>query len=365
VLQTSFYATVALVLATLAWEAVLSLAGKPDAVVLIALDDRLGWRFRPDLKVKHRSFNPRGFPDTDHRVTKTGHSLRILLLGDSQCVGFEHLPPKTISGRLQNELRQSPTLEIMNGCVLAWGTDQELIYLNDEGIHYRPDYIFTLISETDVRDTFSKKFVRFESDGAFKIAGAPEVSLSDRLLWTLAQKSRVFQMGQRLANTHYGTFTHLFQIFPVSVPMEDGNMLGDIELYRRKKFPTVASAERLFTETLREINRLARGGGAKLVLVLLPSQPAYSISPGDAEFDSSQFGRLVHDLGKKEGIAFINAHDLGKSPNASRLFLTPADPHLSAEGNALVAKAIGDWLKQTGGERLTAAPPGMKLVRTN
>jgi hypothetical protein len=104
-----------------------------------------GWAVRPNLidqKVYDNKFlntNSKGIRGKiEYNYEKNPDKTRILILGDSFTFGEEVNDTETFPYYLQQKL---PDAEIINFGVKAYGQDQILIYLLEEGLKYNPDIV--------------------------------------------------------------------------------------------------------------------------------------------------------------------------------------------------------------------------------
>jgi lysophospholipase L1-like esterase len=99
--------------------------------------------------------NSQGWKDIEHTFRKDPHTVRILVIGDSNTYGsakFEDLYTR----RLQELLdRVVPTTEVISIGVGGWGTDQELEVLKLEGVRYQPDFVILQFCSNDIFDNLA------------------------------------------------------------------------------------------------------------------------------------------------------------------------------------------------------------------
>lgn len=125
-------------------------------------DPVTGWSLQPGAS--GRWFNPmreydqaitvnaRGLRSPEICAAATGDcpaaddTLRVLLLGDSYVEAL-HVPLEATFGQqlglalAQAGLAGKSRVEVVNAGVSGWGTDQQLLWLRSEGVHYRPDLV--------------------------------------------------------------------------------------------------------------------------------------------------------------------------------------------------------------------------------
>lgn len=120
------------------------------------IDPQTGWSLQPGAA--GRWFNPAFEYDVPvainsqglRDVERTGYDkpegvFRILLLGDSYVEGLrvplEQTFGKTLEAALNASAPAGLRYEVINAGVSGWGTDQQLLWLRDEGANYRPDLV--------------------------------------------------------------------------------------------------------------------------------------------------------------------------------------------------------------------------------
>jgi lysophospholipase L1-like esterase len=131
-------------------------------------DERLGWSNRPGASgvQLHRDFAPRieinaaGQRDRDYPMDRVPGRCRMLALGDSYAWGYgverEQIWHELVEAR-------RPEWEIVNAGVPGYGTDQELLYLEERGLALRPDAVVLLFYANDVLENLERS-----SSGYFK-----------------------------------------------------------------------------------------------------------------------------------------------------------------------------------------------------
>jgi len=98
--------------------------------------------------------NSHGLRDVEHEYAKPPGVFRILLLGDSYMeavqVQLEQIFPRLLEQMLHAGGRR---VEVINASAADWGTDNELVYLREEGFKYSPDLVLlAFTTANDVRN---------------------------------------------------------------------------------------------------------------------------------------------------------------------------------------------------------------------
>jgi len=113
--------------------------------------ETFGWRPRAGFKGtedgRKLTINSRGYRGPEHPYEKTPGKKRVVIVGDSISFGEGVDDERTFAALLES---RNPNLEVVDLAVGGYGTDQELIMLEREGLRYRPDVVmlgFCLFSD--------------------------------------------------------------------------------------------------------------------------------------------------------------------------------------------------------------------------
>lgn len=123
-------------------------------------DPRLGWRNIPGWQAttfgQPLVINSQGMRDREHPVQKPPGTRRILVVGDSYAWGYGVGNEQTFAARLEERLNSNAPWEVLNSGVSGWGTDQQYLYLTEEGFRYAPDVVvLALFLVNDPRNNIS------------------------------------------------------------------------------------------------------------------------------------------------------------------------------------------------------------------
>lgn len=118
--------------------------------------------FRPGLSFWHTSpdgkwlfkINDQGFRGSkNYYYRKENNPLRILILGDSNAVGFETDQEKTFPAILESYLNNHDIkAEVLNTSIADFGTAEEYVFFANEGIKYSPDVVVLAFSSDDLNN---------------------------------------------------------------------------------------------------------------------------------------------------------------------------------------------------------------------
>jgi lysophospholipase L1-like esterase len=100
------------------------------------------------------SINSQGFRnDHDFNYNKSPGVLRIIALGDSHTQGYEVRQERTFSAVAERYLNHHGfNVEVLNAGVSGFGTAEELIFLENEGYKYSPDFVVLAFYANDMED---------------------------------------------------------------------------------------------------------------------------------------------------------------------------------------------------------------------
>jgi len=118
-------------------------------------DERLGWRNIPNWQAttygRKLTINSLGMRDREYSVTKPRNTDRILVLGGSYTWGYGVADDEIFTEVLETKLAEfgDARYEVLNMGVSGWGTDQELLFLTDEGFQFSPDIVVSAFNVTE------------------------------------------------------------------------------------------------------------------------------------------------------------------------------------------------------------------------
>lgn len=174
-------------------------------------DPLLGWAHQPGQEGifetrQFRTFvriNQKGLRDREHAYERSGDSQRILILGDSFAWGYGVEDSERVSQLLEASLG----VEVINAGVSGYSTDQELLWLREEGSRYDTDLIILFFTGNDIGHNrqqlvntiyYKPRFVR--EAGQLRLTGypAPRISPQSKFVYLLSQRSALaFYLVQR------------------------------------------------------------------------------------------------------------------------------------------------------------------------
>ena len=293
--------------------------------------ERYGWRLRPGFAAPLHdvptTLNARGYRGALHPYERTPGKTRLVMLGDSVTFGARVRDFETFSALLEE---RDARYEVVNLAVEGYGTDQELLVLEDEGLRYHPDVV--VLNVCVANDPFENYLPGrlpwpkpyFTWDGRQLVLHDEHLRLSPprRAIQWLADESHLFVRLQELLPL--GADRPLFP--PVRAEWQ--------------RFDRGAANE-LTVRIACRVRDVARRGAADLLVLLHPDERAFDgASPVAARLGS---GLRSHG---------VRVWDMGETYRAARLSWKQVafdqQGHLTPLGHHVVAEEI---------EALLAAPP--------
>lgn len=140
--------------------------------------------YRPDPQVGHRlipgaagvfnspadggarrvQISSQGLRDQEYTLAKPAGTRRILILGDSYCEGLQVELAETFQAVLERHLAfvpDRPTVEVINGGVSGFGTDNELLFYRHVGRDFQSDLVVLCFFTNDLEDNSASLQRRF------------------------------------------------------------------------------------------------------------------------------------------------------------------------------------------------------------
>ena len=286
-----------------------------------------GWELRRGFRGidfgEMATVNSRGYRGREHTSAKPAGRTRVLMLGDSIAYGAGVEDDATFSSLLESGGR----FDVVNLAVGGYGTDQELLRLEREGLAYRPDLVvlnFCLFSDFTDNALPSALFDARQPKPYFTWDGRALV-LHDRHV----RLSAVRRSVQWLSD-----YSHLYNRLRVLLgmrrPPREPGVWADRIATVMTDLPTAAE---LTFRLIRRMADLSTAAGARFVVLIHPDDFAYHHrSKLLRKFSSTPLleGITVVELGERyreRGLAFGD-------------IMIDAPGHLNRAGHKVAAEII-------------------------
>jgi hypothetical protein len=137
-------------------------------------------KIRPNSEFWHKSVdgswkfvtNSQGFRNlVDFDYEKPADTIRVLSLGDSHTQGYEVRQEYTFSSVVARYLsRENYSVEVMNAGVSGFSTSEALLFLENEGIKYKPDFVLLGFYRNDLEDNIKSGLFKLDEDNNLYVA---------------------------------------------------------------------------------------------------------------------------------------------------------------------------------------------------
>ena len=278
-----------------------------------------GWALRRGFRgAFHGVFttvNEEGYRGRVHPRAPVAGRTRVVMLGDSITFGVGVTDAETFSALLEE---RSERFEVINLAVEGYGTDQELIRLERDGLALRPAVVILnfCVANDLVNNAGSLPKPYFTLEGGSLRPHDAHV----RLPWW------------REATQWLDDESHLYHRLEALLPAHPPPARAEEAGFRGERIGQKAAAERTFA-LIRRIDEVSRAAGARFLVVLHPDEVAFG--------QRSSVLRRFCRAGALDGIALV---DLGARYRALGLdyerIARDEQGHLTALGHHFAAEAI-------------------------
>jgi hypothetical protein len=303
---------------------------------------------RPSLEFWHTSpagswrfvTNRQGFRSTkDYAYDKPPGTLRIVSLGDSHTLGYEVRQELTFSAVLERNLaHRGIHAEVLNTGVSGFGTAEELVFLENEGIKYHPDVVVLAFFGNDYEDNLKSGLFGVDPSGeltVLKYEHTPGVAIQDAL-YRVPFTKWLGENSYFYSALFNGVWTYFKDRLAARAAAQAGGRPAASTLdYAIPTQESDSYSKALAAALIVRMQRFCREHGIRLILVDLPLQPApYSSA-------SSLAPEIVKAL-DAAGVEYVTAGELFGSMDGSAEFHVPrGQQHVSELTHTLIGVELG------------------------
>ena len=300
------------------------------------------------------TFNRAGMRDREHAQSKPDSVFRILLLGDSFMEALQVPFESSMPSMLERALPQSngKRVEVVNAGVSGWGTDDELRYLEQYGLRYRPNVIVVAMTlHNDISDNLRQTWHTVRNDSLVEQPVQPMSAWQFgkvRLKAFVATRFQLYQLWRKVR--HGGEIRRVGKALNTHV----------LDLFRDTTPEKIAHGFELTEHLLKAMRDTATVSGARVVVALLPIRHQLAdadfngflgqgeVDPGEMEMTRPQ--QVITEIGGRLGIPVIDMLPEFRRWTAQSkgpLYME-RDGHWNAEGHRLATEVVSQGLLQTG-----------------
>ncbi len=330
----------------------LGFAGIRPQPRLVEFHPTLGWKNVPSRTVTRETgefsvtfaMNDKGIRNPPLPYQNETGASRVLFVGDSFTLGYTVDEQDLFLRRFEAAMRaRGHDVVAINGGTEGYSTDQELVWLMEEGLKYSPDYV---VLAPYLNDIF------WNTQPKYADRGKPHYALhGDALERSQAALENPGETSWFYSSTGIGTLINSIRKGGLLPKTQVGGRTVLLEYAPMLKHETakVTDAYAVTAALLGEFARLVRGGDAKPVALLIPNKweihPDMAL-PGELggtpqeDIDPSASTKRVADACRTAGFVVVDpAPILKKHAGDERLYFD-RDWHWNARGNHLVAEAL-------------------------
>jgi hypothetical protein len=223
------------------------------------------WHTSPDYRINFR-INSQGMrSDREYAVPKPPGVFRIVGLGDSFTMGYEVDLEDTYLYQLENILRERgvSNVEVLNLAVSGFGSAEELLKLEHEGLEYEPDLVIVGYFVNDVENNLTSEL--------FALRGDTLVPTGNAYLPAMGIRRTLEAIGPY---AFVADNSHLFNLFRnyLSYYIQQAMYKNKGEESASLRTPSGAAYEMLLTARLLDsLSLLCRGKDIPLMLFNIPN----------------------------------------------------------------------------------------------
>ena len=295
----------------------------------------------------HLRFNSHGLRGGEIEREKPPGVARVLLLGDSFVEGRQVSENECLAARLDALLDRSgrSTVEVLNAGVDGWSPVEEYLYLREEGLDFSPDlvvlalYVGNDVGSAGQRQEYLREPHPVERELGDVIADPfRERSMLFRVLETgVVDKLRYEQGGQT----------------PRVRPRR-------LAIYNTEQTQALTQGWRVVESVLERYKREANGGGARAMLLIIPSKWqvhaedwAAFIEENDiddeGDWDLEQPNERLVRIARRHELPVLDLlPKLREAAEDGKRLYYREDVHWTPEGHAVAADALDEYIRQSG-----------------
>lgn len=317
-----------------------------------------GWIETPEF-TSYVSFNSHGLREREISPTRGVTNSRVLVLGDSFVEGAQVPAESTITRQLETLLQArwpNHVPEVINAGNAGFGTAQELLFWEHEGVAYQPDIVVLVyfvdndlpdngyrVARERKLDTTRRPFFVPDGKGGIELrpgaAPPPDTFASVRpalrrsVTYNLLENFLLWHEAREQEQAQIGKNRPTYQIDP---PAEWDEAWWVTE------------------QILARLQRSVRASGAELMVVAAPSffqvdDDAWRWLVGGTRdrdrYEQDVPNRRLAEIAQRQGLHFLDLLPaIREAQRGGAQLYFPADGHWTAEGHAFAARQFFDYL---------------------
>ncbi len=321
--------------------------------VLFRSDPTLVFALRPNQDAytadKRARINSRGLRGELLPYERSPRRLRLLFLGDSIAFGFGVNENETVAQRVVAHLGENGlTTEAINSSVPSYNTSQEIAYLEQEGLRYRPDWVIIATCWNDINE---KSTVRVSQEGWLLSVGDTEPGTLAR--FTESETSYAIRNLIKRSRLLYGILEGVKVIRGMLQPVDNASLRTDV--LEGRDSPQVVNGWNQVAKRVRRLHELSQAGDFRVLIVAFPIPMALEHS-----YPRSTYPDRLQRIAAEEGIPFLDLSPIFRSAYRGHesLFIPYDGDHPNSAGHDLAARETVKFI-------VSQTPAGRTIVRSD
>jgi len=225
------------------------------------------WHTSPDGSWKF-TINSKGLRnDRDFEYEKPEGVIRIISLGDSQTQGYEVRQDYTFSVIMEKYLKaQDHNIEVINSGISGFSTAEELLFLENEGIKYKPDFIVLGFYANDFQDNIKANFFKLDEHGNLVIQKKQHIP-GVKIQNIIYKLPFVKWLGE---NSYFYTllFNNTWSYFKTKLTKEASDRIVEYAIPTQDKFSDYQTA--LTSALIQRMYKFCHKNNIKLIIIDIP-----------------------------------------------------------------------------------------------
>jgi len=338
----------------------------------VEYDPGLGWRHKRNFSAEfindetHTTlrYNAQGWRGAESPYSKPPNVFRILVLGGSFIDGYSVQVQDRLTEVLESNL--GPRFEVINLGVVGYGTDQDLLVLEQDGLRYQPDLVVLAFSYNDVWRNGSRYFANSARrvQKPLFVAGEDEsVTLTNvPVPPPVPTTQERFKLYQLIRTVVKGTPLLHGVAIKAGVADAPGLVWGEeFPVYRRTENATFAKSWAVTQALLRKMKQESQQRGIGFVVFYIPAR--IELSPEEwssahlpAEYDPGKVVSRLSTICREEDIPLIDPSSRFQEAAKQGPLFYLHDTHWNPAGHRLAAGILAEYVQNTAGGKGGAAP---------
>ena len=283
--------------------------------------------------------NSYGLRDKDYVLAKPKSTFRILCLGDSITEGAGVNNDETFPKVLEKDLNAIPgrsSVEVLNGGVLDYGTEQEYLFLKEKGLKYNPDMVILGYYLNDARGFLPSK--------AINIKGYKEIVNRSKFLYLLDRMIMKYKVKYQYKKWDKNRTEFWMPLYKVGTWRTNSTVRKNLIELADKDWG-LAWTQKGWENTnfyLDKFVSLAKEKNFKFVVVCFPAFVQLYANKADSYMFQPQ--EKLRQYCQKNGLLFVDLLPRMREFKDSEILLDHC--HLTKQGNQLTAQVIYDSVRK-------------------